>query len=108
MSTKTGLAPKNVIIFSVEANVMDGVIISSPRFTSKPSNNTCMPAVPDERDSAYGAPVSSQNFSSKALQMGPVVIQPDLKQETTFSISLSPIDGRLKGRKSFLISMRRD
>jgi len=50
--------------------------------------------------------VSSQNFSSKALQRGPVVIQPDLKQETTLSVSLSPIDARLKGKKSFLISMR--
>jgi hypothetical protein len=32
------------------------------------------------------------------------VIQPDFKQETTPSISLSPIDGRLKGKNSFLIS----
>jgi hypothetical protein len=65
-----------------------------------------MPAVPDETERAYGAPVSSQNFSSNALQRGPVVIQPDFKQETTASISFSPIDGRLKGKKSFLISIR--
>ena len=63
-----------------------------------------MPAVPEETERAREAPVSSQNLSSKDLQRGPVVIQPDFKQETTVSISLSPIDGRLKGRKSFLIS----
>jgi hypothetical protein len=33
-----------------------------------------------------------------------VVIQPDFKHETTASISPSPMDGRLKGKKSFLIS----
>jgi hypothetical protein len=62
-----------------------------------------MPAVPDETERANGAPVSWQNFSSKALQRGPVVIQPDFKHETTCSISFSPIEGLLKGRKSFLI-----
>jgi hypothetical protein len=40
--------------------------------------------------------------------MGPVVIQPDFKQETTASISFSPMDGRLKGKKSFLISIRQN
>ncbi len=34
------------------------------------------------------------------------MIQPDLRQETTFPISSSPIEGRLKGRKSFLTSIR--
>jgi hypothetical protein len=65
-----------------------------------------MPAVPDETERAYEALVISQNFSSNVLQRGPVVIQPDFKQETTSSISFSPIEGRLKGRKSFLISIR--
>jgi hypothetical protein len=64
-----------------------------------------MPAVPDETERAYLAPVSSQNFSSNALQRGPVVIQPDFKHETTPFISFSPIEGLLKGRKSFLISI---
>jgi hypothetical protein len=36
------------------------------------------------------------------------VIQPDFTQETTLSISFSPMDGRLKGRKSFLISIGRN
>jgi len=67
-----------------------------------------MPAVPDETERAYVAPVSSQNLSSNALQRGPVVIQPDFKHETTPSISLSPIKGLLKGRKSFLISIAGD
>jgi hypothetical protein len=65
-----------------------------------------MPAVPDETERAYEAPVSSQNFSSKALQRGPVVIQSDLKQEETASISFSPMEGLLKGKNSFLISIR--
>jgi hypothetical protein len=63
-----------------------------------------MPAVPDETERACGAPVSSQNFSSKALQRGPVVIQPDLRHATTSWISFSPIEGLLKGKKSFLLS----
>jgi hypothetical protein len=62
-----------------------------------------MPAVPDDTERAYEAPVSPQNFSSKALQRGPVVIQPDFKHKTTCSISFSPIEGLLKGRKLFLI-----
>jgi hypothetical protein len=104
MSTKTGLAPENVIIFIVEAKVIDGVMISSPVLMPWASIKRCMPAVPDETERAYEAPVSSQNFSSKDLQRGPVVIQPDFKHETTPSISFSPIDGRLKGKNSFLIS----
>src|SRR4030043_1325558 len=105
MSTKTGFAPQRVTIFNVEAKVIDGVIISSPRFIPRPSNMRCMPAVPDETERAYEAPVSLQNFSSNPLQKGPVVIQPDLKQEETASISFSPIEGLLKGKNSFLISI---
>jgi hypothetical protein len=40
------------------------------------------------------------------LQRGPVVSQPDFRHVTTPLISFSPIDGRLKGRKSFLIFIR--
>src|SRR3989304_268944 len=104
MSTKTGFAPQRVIIFNVEAKVADGVIISSPRFIFRASNIRCMPAVPDETARAYEEPVSSQNFSSNALQRGPVVIQPDFRHSVTSRISFSPIEGLLKGRKSFLIS----
>ena len=104
MSTKTGFAPERVIIFNVEAKVIEGVMISSPGLMPRASIKRCMPAVPDETERAYEAPVSSQKFSSKDLQRGPVVIQPDLKHEMTASTSPSPIDGRLKGKKSFLIS----
>ena len=104
MSTKTGFAPETVIIFIVEAKVIDGVMISSPVLIPRASIKRCMPAVPDETERACEAPVSSQNFSSKDLQRGPLVIQPDFKHETTPSISISPIDGRLRGKNAFLIS----
>jgi hypothetical protein len=60
--------------------------------------------VPDETERACEAPVSSQNFSSNALQSGPVVIQLDFRHATTSRISFSPIEGLLKGKKSFLLS----
>ena len=62
-----------------------------------------MPAVAELSETACGAPVSSQNFPSKAWHSGPVVIHPDFRHRTTSSISRGPMEGLEKGRKSSLI-----
>jgi hypothetical protein len=91
------------MMFNVEANVMEGVLPSSPFPTPRASSVKCIPAVAEERETEWEAPVSLQNPSSKALHLGPVVIHPDLRQSTTALISARPIDGLLKGRKSLRI-----
>ena len=90
-------------MLTVEANVMEGVITSSPSSSLRDFNIRCMPAVAELNVTACFAPVSWQNLSSNALHRAPVVIQPDFRQEITPLISVSPTDGRLKGKKSFLI-----
>src|SRR5271157_2096381 len=90
------------IIFTVEAKVMDGVMISSPSPIPKARRIRCMPAVAEVTETAWDAPVNSQNLSSNALHIGPVVIHPDFRQSTTLSISLSPMEGLDSGKKSCL------
>src|SRR5271157_5778138 len=102
MSVKTGLAFSMTIIFMVEAKVMDGVTISSPSPIPRAKSMRCMPAVAEVKETAWDAPVNSQNLSSNALHTGPVVIHPDFRQPMMLSISLSPMEGLDSGKKSGL------
>src|ERR1035437_7533109 len=87
----------------VEAKVIEGVITSSPSLIPRAVRVRCIPAVAEFSAIACPAEVSLQNLSSNSLHNAPVVIQPDLRQDTTLFISASPMEGLLKGRNSFLI-----
>jgi len=52
MSTKTGFAPCKAIMFTVEAKVMDGVIISSPGAMFSAESIIYIPAVAEFTDTA--------------------------------------------------------
>src|SRR5664280_1437237 len=100
MSTYTGVAPATSIMLTVEAQVIGVVITSSPGFRPSAIRPMCCPAVAEESARTWGNPVYAAKSFSNRSALGPVVIQPDLRESTTSSISTCRIVGRENGRKS--------
>jgi len=92
-------------MFTVEAKVSDGVITSSPGPISRAARRSCIAAVPEVKETARAAPVSSWKDCSNSRHTGPVVIHPERRHRVTAAISSPPRAGLLKGKKSGRIFM---
>src|SRR5262245_28865904 len=97
-STNTGVAPHKVIRFTVDTQVIDGVITSSPGPIPKACSSTSIPAVTEVRAMACAQPVSALNCCSSSAQRAPVVIQPDSRTACTAAMSSAVIDGLENGK----------
>jgi hypothetical protein len=103
-SANTGVAPARTIRLTVETQVMEGVITSSPGPMPRARRRRCIPAVPEDSATAPRHPTYSQNLCSNSAPLGPVVIQPERRTSATAAISPSVMDGLENGRNSFLNS----
>ncbi|OGV67274.1 MAG: hypothetical protein A2283_05030 [Lentisphaerae bacterium RIFOXYA12_FULL_48_11] len=104
-STKTGFAPASTMRFTVETQVIDGVITSSPGPIPKAVRMTCIPAVAEAMATASWHPVYLRNSFSNSVFLGPVVIHPDRRTSFTALMSWLVIEGRENGRNSFLTDL---
>src|SRR5215475_3168119 len=86
-----------MIVLTVEQNVRDIVITSSPGPMPNAAKARWRPEVAEFTANACGARTYSPNSRSKRAVFGPVVSQPDLNVSMTSSISSFPIAGRLNG-----------
>src|SRR5207342_34053 len=93
-----GVAPASTIMFGVDAQVIDGVMTSSPGPIPSARSRTCSPAVAEVSAIACRAPVYAANARSSSAHCAPVVIQPDLSTALTASMSCAVIDGRENGK----------
>ena len=103
ISQKTGVAPASTIMFTIETQVIDGVMTSSPGPSFMIFIKRCMAAVADESATPNRLPVISQTPDSSAAFCGPFVIQPERSTSVTARISASLIAGLVKGRNSLRI-----
>ena len=103
ISARTGRAPVNRIVLTVAAKVIGVVTTSSPWPIPSAMSARCNPAVAELTASAYGASTTRANSFSNASVLGPVVIHPERIDSAMSCIASSPMDGRAKGRKSFLM-----
>ena len=100
MSTSTGTPPCSTTVLSVLTQVSEVVITSSPgcRFSTCMVISWAVVALFMARQ--WGTPLYVFSFSSKAADLGPVVIQPLWIESMISAISSSPTMGRVKGRNS--------
>jgi hypothetical protein len=85
-------------MFGVDAQVIDGVMTSSPGPIPSARSSTCKPAVAEVSATACRAPVYAANVRSSSAHCAPVVIQPDSSTAVTAAMSPGVIDGRENGK----------
>jgi hypothetical protein len=98
MSTKTGVAPESRMTFTVDTQLIEGIMTSSPGPMPLACKINRMPAVEDETAIACFAPVLCVIASSNCLTLMPDALQPDFKTSTTASMSLGSTAGLANGR----------
>jgi hypothetical protein len=98
ISAKIGVAPESTIKLTVETQVMEGVITSSPGPIFRALRARCIPAVAEDKATACFAPQYSLKASSNSAAFDPVVIHPERRTSETAEISFSEIEGFEKGK----------
>ena len=85
----TGSAPTYRTALTLATKVRAGTITSSPGPTPAASSARCSAAVPLLTAATWRTPRYSLNASSNSAVRGPMVSQPELRQSSTASTSVS-------------------
>ncbi len=97
-STNTGVAPTLTTIFGAAKKVIAGVMTSSPGPMPHTYRANSSAAVADDTQRTGRPPTYSDRAASKALSLGPLVIQPERSTSATPAIVASSSAGRAKER----------